>query len=67
MWFTIDLSDKVISDLDEVAETQNITRADAMRRALGLLKIEHTERARGNELAIVDGSKHTVVARLVGA
>lgn len=66
--YTVDLSNKVIEKLDSYAEKQNISRAEALRRALSLLIIADQEGEKGNTLGIVreEGSETKVVARITG-
>ena len=45
--YMIDLSPKVLADLDTFAESQNISRTEAVRRAFALLAIASAERASG--------------------
>lgn len=66
--YTVDLSQQVIDNLDKFAESQHISRADALKRALALLAIADKEQAQGNELGIVkrEGEELKVVARIAG-
>ena len=68
--YTIDLSGKILNDLDEFAERNHISRAEAAKRAFAILAIADEERRNGNELGIVkvgkDGSETKLVARIAG-
>ena len=63
--YTIDLAENVIADLDNFAESQHISRAEAVKRALAILSIANSERKDGNELGIIrrDGETN---AKVVG-
>ncbi|ALE68299.1 hypothetical protein AAW18_07305 [Xanthomonas campestris pv. campestris] len=66
--YTVDLSDKVIDNLDSYADRQHISRAEALKRALSLLILADQESAKGNSLGIVreENNETRVVARLAG-
>ena len=69
--YTIDLSGKVLSDLDEFAKRHHISRAEAAKRAFAVLAIADEEKRKGNELGIVkiseNDEKHAeLVARIAG-
>jgi metal-responsive CopG/Arc/MetJ family transcriptional regulator len=69
--YTVDLADEMIKDLDTFAENQHISRAEALKRALALLKIANEEKENGNELGIIQrergsGGKSKVVGRIAG-
>ncbi len=68
--YTVELSERVIHDLDVLARDMNITREDAIRRVLGLLPIANEERRKGNKLAVVhsgdEQSEPKVVAEIAG-
>lgn len=70
MRYTVDLADKVIEDIDKFADSQHISRAEAIRRALALLSIANQEREQGNELGIIrrenGDAEPRVVARIAG-
>ncbi|HBK56351.1 MAG TPA: hypothetical protein DDZ76_08735 [Xanthomonadales bacterium] len=60
--YTIDLSDRVIKDLDEFAARNQISRSDAMRRVLAFLPIANEVSKSGKKLAIIrDDDDDTVV------
>ena len=68
--YTIDLSGKVLSDLDDFAKKHHISRAEAAKRAFAILAIADEEREKGNELGIVKIGKEEeetkLVARIAG-
>ena len=60
--YTIDLSDRVIKDLDEFAARNQISQSDAMRRVLAFLPIANEVSKSGKKLAIIrDDDDDTVV------
>jgi metal-responsive CopG/Arc/MetJ family transcriptional regulator len=68
--YTVDLADQMIKDLDKFAESQCISRAEALKRALALLQIANTEREAGNELGVIrrdkDSQEPRVISRIAG-
>ena len=68
--YTINLSGKVLSDLDEFAKKHHISRAEAAKRAFAILAIADEEKEKGNELGIVTIGKKAsdtkLVARIAG-
>ena len=64
--YTVDLADKIIKDLDKFANSQGISREEAIKRALALLSIANTERESGNELGIIKSKELHVVRRIAG-
>ncbi len=62
---TVELSDDVNAQLEKIAAANGITKVEAIRRALSLLNVVAEEKAKGNGLAIVDGTVKPL-ARLVG-
>ncbi len=68
--YTIDISGKVLRDLDCFAKKHHISRAEAAKRAFAILAIAGEEREKGNELGIVKiGRKDEetkLVARIAG-
>ncbi len=69
--YTIDLSGKVLSDLDKFAQKHHISRAEAARRAFAILAIADKESEEGNELGIISvgkgGEETKVVSRIAVA
>jgi len=68
--YTIDLSGKVLADLDKFAKKHHISRAEAAKRAFAILAIADEEKQKGNELGIVkigETDEDTkLVARITG-
>ncbi len=68
--YTIDLSGKVLNDLDAFAKRHNISRAEAAKRAFAILAIADEEKKKGHELCIVklgpDNGQTELVARISG-
>ncbi|EOV0146987.1 hypothetical protein ACOIXN_004450 [Vibrio vulnificus] len=67
--YTVDISDKVVKDLDKFAKRNHISRAEAARRAFALLALAEAEADKGNELGIIhegESKQLEVVARVVG-
>lgn len=66
---TLDLSDDANERLTQIAKQSNISKAEAIRRALSLLSVAEREVRNGNSLAIVkeEGDQLKPVARLVTA
>lgn len=68
--YTVDISDKVVKDLELFAKRNGISRAEAARRAFALLALADAEANRGNTLGIVHENEESheleVVARVVG-
>ncbi len=67
--FTVDLSDDLDRRLKEIAEGNNITKAEAMRRAFALLSVAEREKKQQGHLGIfkitTDGKKE-VISEIVG-
>ncbi|EHD0129890.1 hypothetical protein JZN57_002769 [Vibrio alginolyticus] len=68
--YTVDISDKVVKDLELFAKRNGISRAEAARRAFALLALADAEANKGNTLGIVHENEESheleVVARVVG-
>lgn len=71
--YTVDISDKVVKDLDKFAKRYNISRAEAARRAFALLALAEAEADKGNSIGIIkksnnsdDENKFEVVAKVKG-
>ena len=68
--YTIDLSGKVLRDLNEFAKRHHISRAEAAKRAFAILAIADEEKQKGNELGIVKIGKNEeqtkLIARIAG-
>ena len=62
---TIELPPDVNGLIATIAKREGTNKIDVVRRTFAILKVAERERAKGNELAIVDGDKK-LVARLVG-
>ena len=63
--YTIDLSGKVLHDLDAFAKKHHISRAEAAKRAFAILAIADSESEKGNELGIVKIGKGDEETKLV--
>ena len=68
--YTINLSGKLLEDLDSFAKRHRISRSDAAKRAFAILAIADKEVQKGNELAIVkidkSSDKIKLVAKILG-
>lgn len=68
--YTIDLSGKILEDLDRFAARHHISRAEAAKRAFAILAIADEEQQKGNQLGIVKISSTSdetqLVARITG-
>ena len=62
---TIELPPDVNEFIATIAKREDTNKIDIVRRTFAILKVAERERAKGNQLAIVDGNKK-LVARLVG-
>ena len=61
---TIELPDDIVEMVAWIAEKESVPKTEILRRMFTILKIAQEEKAKGNNLAIVNGNK--VVARFVG-
>lgn len=66
---TLDLSDDVNERLTDIAKRSNISKAEAIRRALSLLSVAEKEVRQGRSLAVVkeENGKLEPIARLITA
>ncbi len=61
---TIELPDDIVKIVAKSAENESVPKTEVIRRVFSILRIAQEERAKGNDLGIVNGDK--VVARFVG-
>ncbi|EPX9364086.1 hypothetical protein ACW6B7_001843 [Aeromonas veronii] len=66
--YTVEISDKVVGELDDFASRHHISRAEAARRAFALLALAEKEAAKGNSLGIVkeEDDHLRAIGRVVG-
>ena len=65
---TLNVTPEVVEEIDLFAGREGITRTEAMRRILSLVKVSNQEHDRGRSLGVIrdqDG-KLDVVAKLIG-
>ena len=62
---SLDLTPEMKETIDRLAEASGSTRADVLRRAVGLLKVVKEAEAREESPVLIDQEGH-VKARLVG-
>lgn len=65
---TLSIPEDTDKELENFAEREHVTKAEAMRRALALIKVSNQEAKKGRCLGVIDdrGDKPTVVAKLIG-
>jgi len=65
---SLTISEEANREIQKLADRENITKSEAMRRALSLVKIANEAHQKDQELALVqnDGKNLTIVARLLG-
>ena len=69
---TINISGKILSDLDRFAKRHHISRVEAAKRAFAILAIANEEKHKGNDLGIIkisknNNKKHTkLITRIFG-
>jgi predicted transcriptional regulator len=63
---TLELSEDVNNNLEEIAEQNSTTKSDGLRRAISLVSFAASEKKKGRELAIIDSKSEKVVSRIVG-
>ena len=65
---SLTISEEANREIQKLADRENITKAEAMRRALSLVKIANEAHQRHQALALVkeEGSNLQVVAKLYG-
>lgn len=67
--FTVDLSEELDSRLKEIAQANNITKAEAMRRAFTLLSVAEKEKHRKRHIGfftIKDNGEKEITSEIVG-
>jgi hypothetical protein len=66
--FTIELAEEIDEDLSRSAAIMGVSRGEALKRALALIKIAIEERELGNEIGIIkcDKTGAKVVGRIKG-
>jgi hypothetical protein len=65
---SLTISEEANREIQKLADRENITKAEAMRRALSLVKIANEAHQKDQALALVkdDGKSVHVVAKLLG-
>jgi hypothetical protein len=68
MRLTITIPDETDSEIAAFAAREKITKPEAMRRVLNLVKIANQEHARGRSLGVVidEDNKLTAIGKLIG-
>jgi hypothetical protein len=69
MRITLTVPDEVDADIAEYAKREGIGKAEAMRRALALIKVANREHAKGRSLGIIldEGNRLTAIGKIIGA
>ena len=65
---TLNVSDEVADEIEKFARREGVTKTEAMRRILSLVKVSNEEARKGRSLGVIwdhDG-KLDVVAKLIG-
>lgn len=65
---TLNVSDEVADEIEKFARREGVTKTEAMRRILSLVKVSNEESKKGRSLGVIadhDG-KLDVVAKLIG-
>lgn len=65
MSYTIDLSGKILEDLDAFATRNNISRAEAAKRAFALLAVANTAAEHHSTLGIVQPAKDSEPGKVI--
>lgn len=65
---TLNVSDEVSDEIEKFARREGVTKTEAMRRILSLVKVSNDEAKRDRSLGIIQdhGGKLEVVAKLIG-
>lgn len=63
---TLELSEDVNQDLEEIADESGSTKSEVLRKAIALVKAASDGKRRGRELALIDPKSEKVVTRIVG-
>lgn len=58
--FTLDLTSSAADELERLAETLGVTKAELMRRALGLMKVAVRETAGGKKKLTISNDQDVV-------
>jgi hypothetical protein len=61
---TIELPTDIVQMVAETAKKESVPKTEVLRRMFTILRITQEEKAKGNDLGIVNGDR--VVARFVG-
>ncbi|RQZ27475.1 ribbon-helix-helix protein, CopG family [Burkholderia sp. Bp9090] len=65
---TLNVSDEVAEEIEKFARREGVTKTEAMRRILSLVKVSNEESKKGRSLGVIrdhDG-KMDVIAKLIG-
>jgi hypothetical protein len=65
---TLNVSDEVADEIEKFARREGVTKTEAMRRILSLVKVSNEESKKGRSLGVIsdhDG-RLDVVAKLIG-
>ncbi|MFX1675223.1 ribbon-helix-helix protein, CopG family [Paraburkholderia sp. A2WS-5] len=65
---TLNVSDEVADEIEKFARREGVTKTEAMRRILSLVKVSNDEARKGRSLGVImdhDG-KLDVVAKIIG-
>ena len=65
MSYSIEISGKILDDLNAFAKRNNIPRAEAAKRAFALLAIANTASQQHNTLGIVEPAKDEAPSKVV--
>ncbi|PRY03783.1 ribbon-helix-helix protein, CopG family [Paraburkholderia sp. BL25I1N1] len=65
---TLNVSDEVADEIEKFARREGVTKTEAMRRILSLVKVSNEESKKGRSLGVIQdhGGKLDVVAKLIG-
>jgi hypothetical protein len=65
---TLNVSDEVADEIEKFATREGVTKTEAMRRILSLVKVSNEESAKGRSLGVIadNGGKLDVIAKLIG-
>ncbi len=68
MGYIIELSGKILQDLDSFAKKHNISRVEATKRAFAVLSIANREKEKGHELWVIKVNEEQIipVSRITG-
>jgi hypothetical protein len=65
---TLNVTDDVYEEIEAFARREGVTKTEAMRRILSLVKVSNREAKKGHSLGVItdEGGKPEVVAKLIG-